>query len=68
MTNVEKLAAIQLDKAVRKAKKRRDSLSVFACMVPVILFAMHPALGVVAALVPVIVWRTTNKIVKQMKD
>ena len=68
MTNVEKLAAIQLDKAIRKANKRRDSLSVLACMVPVILFAMHPALGVVAALVPVFVWRTTNKIIMQMKD
>lgn len=61
MTNVEKLAAMELTKAVRKAKKRRDSLTVLACMIPVVLWAMSPVVGAVALAAPVLVWRAINK-------
>lgn len=64
MTDQEKLASMELAKAVRKAKKRRDALTVFACMIPVILWAMHPVVGVVALAAPMLVWRTINKTIQ----
>lgn len=61
MTTENKLAEAQLNKLNRKAKKRRDALTVFSAIIPVVFFGMHWSLGLGTLIIPFLVWKHLNK-------
>ena len=61
MTNEERLAKAQLDKMNRKTKKSRLSVTIFSLTIPMVIFAMDPAVSVVGLVAPYWAWKHYSK-------